>query len=141
MTDEEIQKRIKLDEGYRGNVYLDSQGIPTVGWGHALLHGSPITLEIAELLFEMDWNEAVKGYNSYVAKHGILLNTVRRGVIINMIYNMGLSNLRGFKKMTRCLIKEDYEGAADQMLDSLWAQQVKRRANRLAQMMRTGELP
>jgi GH24 family phage-related lysozyme (muramidase) len=29
---------LKRSEGFRGRVYLDTGGVPTIGWGHRLLH-------------------------------------------------------------------------------------------------------
>ena len=55
-----------------------------------------------------------------------------------MCFNMGLSRLMTFKKMLLALEKGLYQIAADEMLDSKWAKQVSRRAEFLAQIMRTG---
>jgi len=41
--------------------------------------------------------------------------------------------------MIAALKEDNYDKAADEMLDSLWAEQVGKRAKRLALMMRTGE--
>lgn len=138
MNDLDIQNQIKIDEGFKLYVYPDSKGIPTVGWGHALLPHSEITEEIAVLLFEMDWKRVTTWYDFFIKKHQLTLDSVRRGVIINMLFQMGFKGVNNFKRMIICLKEEDYEGAADEMLDSQWARNHKTRAFRLAQMMRSG---
>ena len=42
--------------------------------------------------------------------------------------------------MWAAIHRRDYNAAADEMLDSKWAEQVKGRATRLSNIMRTGEL-
>jgi lysozyme len=44
-----------------------------------------------------------------------------------------------FKKMWDAIIEEAWDRAADEMLDSRWADQVGMRARTLSDMMRTGE--
>jgi lysozyme len=56
-----------------------------------------------------------------------------------MLFNLGYGGVMKFGKFIAALTIGDYDEAADQMLDSLWAKQVKTRAVRLAKMMRTGE--
>ncbi len=55
-----------------------------------------------------------------------------------MAFNLGMAGLLKFQKMITAIGCMDYGGAADEMLDSRWARQVGRRAQRLAEMMRTG---
>jgi lysozyme len=68
------------------------------------------------------------------------LSTPRRIVIVCMVFNMGLNGVKEFEKMIRCIESGDFECAAQQMLDSDWASQVKNRAVRLAQIMKTGQI-
>ena len=51
-----------------------------------------------------------------------------------------MPRLKLFKNMWSAIHRKDYERAADEMLDSRWAEQVKGRATRLSDIMRTGEL-
>ena len=51
-----------------------------------------------------------------------------------------MPRLNKFKKMWSAIEDEDYNNAAVEMLDSRWAEQVKGRATRLSDIMRTGEL-
>ena len=70
--------------------------------------------------------------------------TRRRGLKLNMAFNLGVDGLLKFKN-TLALLRSAIEGhasyarVADGMLNSLWAKQVGRRADELARQMRTGE--
>lgn len=131
MTEDEIKDMIKAHEGFRAYVYYDSRGFPTGGYGHCFLNRSPISHDVADLLFKEDYAEAVKGYN----KLELNLDPIRRGILIDMIFNLGLSGLRGFTKMLKALRAGDYNKASMEMLDSEWAKQTKYRAKKLAEMM------
>jgi len=137
---------IKQHEGYRPYVYLDTEGIPTCGWGHAFLKsprpapGNIFSEEQCIEFFEDDMQTVERGY-CWIEKAFVLedLDWVRRGVLKNMLFNLGIQKLMGFRKMVRALLAKDYERASEEMLDSKWARQVKGRARTLAQMMRTGK--
>jgi len=135
MEDYEIKHMIQQHEGYRPYVYYDSLGYPTAGYGHAFLPHSPISHDVAVLLFEEDYKRAVEDYE----KFGWCLDSVRRAVVIDMLFNLGMTKFRSFERMIAAIIKGDYETAADEMLNSRWSKQVKSRAYRLAQMMRSGQ--
>jgi len=135
MTEDDLKTMIQRHEGYRPYVYYDTLGFPTGGYGHAFLNRSPISHDVAVLLFEEDFDRAVKDYNNL----GLELDPVRRAVVIDMLFNLGLTKFMGFKLMIRALRSGWYHTAAEEMLDSKWAGQVKSRAFRLAAMMRTGE--
>jgi lysozyme len=140
MNDKEIMDQIKRHEGYRETVYFDSVGVPTVGYGHALLPGSRIPAVVADILFEQDYNDASKDYTLLALRWGFNdINTVRRGIIINMLFNMGMARVTKFQRMLTALQMGKYDKAADEMLDSRWAKQVGKRADELADLMRKGE--
>ena len=138
MNDNNIRTEIKKHEGYSATVYVDSVGVPTVGYGHALLQGSKIPHMVAELLFDQDFDIAVKDYEILTLRWSINLDPVRRGVLVNMLFNMGMSRVSRFQKMLTALQAGDYDKAADEMLDSRWATQVGKRADELAKIMRNG---
>lgn len=68
------------------------------------------------------------------------LDGVRKRVLANMGFNMGVSTLLTFHETLHAIADGDYGKAADQMLASLWAKQVGPRAGRLAALMRSGGL-
>ena len=63
------------------------------------------------------------------------LDSVRQRVLVDMGFNLGLPILMKFQNMWSAIENEDYHEAARQMMDSRWASQVGRRAERLAQAM------
>jgi lysozyme len=67
------------------------------------------------------------------------LDSVRQRVLVDMGFNIGLPTLMKFQNMWAAIDEEDWDEASTQMLDSRWAKQVGRRAERLSQAMRTGE--
>ena len=55
-----------------------------------------------------------------------------------MAFNLGVPRLCKFKNMWAAIHEKDFDTAAEEMLDSRWAEQVKGRATELAEMMKTG---
>ena len=127
--------RIKLDEGFCGTVYQCTAGANTIGYGRNL-DQNPITQAEAEYLLDNDLKKIARQAQKFAFYQ--TLSTERRGVIINMIYNLGITRFNKFSKMISALFIEDYEKAAKEMLDSKWARQVGDRAIRLARIMRSG---
>ena len=128
-----LREAIKRDEGLRLVVYNDTEGIPTIGYGRNLRAG--ISPEEAEYLLTNDLkkaaDETVKMFHIWPR-----LSDLRREVLVNMMFNLGATRLRKFKRMHEALSREDYGSAADEMLDSKWSEQVGIRARRLAKQMR-----
>ncbi|MDB2704941.1 hypothetical protein N9Y67_00210 [Pseudomonadota bacterium] len=60
------------------------------------------------------------------------LDSERQGVIVEMIFNMGLPTFLEFKRMIQALRGNDFDAAASEMLDSLWSKQVGIRSETLA---------
>jgi lysozyme len=58
--------------------------------------------------------------------------------MINMCFNLGITGLCGFKNTLGMIQRKEYSKAADNMLQSKWARQVGKRANRLSEMIRKG---
>ena len=131
--------RIKQKEGLRLKVYLDTENIPTGGWGHAFHVGSPMTLKIAELFLNMDLERVDRDYE----KLGLFLDPVREYVIKDMLYQMGLGNdkkgLRSFKKFLSSVRVGDWKTAAFEVLDSDYGRKHTTRATENSHMILTGE--
>ena len=131
-----VPEYVEKNEGYRRYVYLDSEGIETIGIGFNLEEG--FTREECLLILNLRL-----GYIRDTLADTILgweeLNPMRKLVLVDMCYNLGLTRLLKFKKMLNALAAHNYEVAAMELLDSRYAQQVGPRADRNAKMMRTGE--
>lgn len=123
-------------EGLRLKMYKCPAGKWTIGFGHNL-EDNGISLEIAETLLRTDLALArmeVGARLPWSAK----LNEARQYILVDMCFNMGIGRLLTFKKMLAALQEGYYERAAAEMLDSKWAKQVGRRAEKLAEIMKTG---
>jgi lysozyme len=137
-------KRIMDHEGLRLNKYQDTEGHWTIGYGHKILpheverFSSEISKGEATDLFLADIEKAIEKFRAIEQDLYLELNNTRRGVCIEMIYQMGVRGFRGFKKMITALIWGDWEEAANQMLDSRWAKQTPSRCRELAEIMRRG---
>jgi lysozyme len=130
-----IEEQLILHEGLRLKPYRCTEGYLTIGIGLNLDAG--ITEEEAIWLLQ----SRLKGIIAQLERYEwyTKLDPVRQKVMIDMAYNLGTTGLLKFRKMIAAIELGDYGAAADQMLDSRWARQVKTRADRLAEMMRTGE--
>ena len=52
------------------------------------------------------------------------LSEIRQGVLLNMMFNLGMPRFRTFKKMIAAIRADDPEEVAVQMQDSRWFNQV-----------------
>ena len=95
-----------------------------------------MTKEEAEYLLKNDLDKVVKECVKLRYYSG--LNPIRRSVIINMVYNLGMPRFKRFIRTNAAISASDYGLAAKEMLDSKWARQVGDRATRLSIQMSRG---
>lgn len=132
-----LLEQLKDHEGFRKYPYEDSEGILTIGYGWNL-EANGLPKDMCEELLEQkihDINVQLKEVEWYNK-----LSPIRKRVIIDMAYNLGIGGLLEFKKMIQAIKEDDYQTASLEMLDSKWARQVHGRADRLARMMKTNEV-
>lgn len=133
---------IKRDEGTgpmkdgRLLPYRDSVGLLTIGYGRNIDERG-ISQEEADYMLSNDLADTIKEAHSFPWYQG--LSEERKAVICNMIFNLGLSRFKGFKKTIQYIESCDFDKAAIEMQDSKWARQVGPRATRLSKIMKTGE--
>lgn len=134
---EKLAARVRRNEGLSYLPYRCQAGALTIGYGHNL-EARGIDITVAELLLKQDLEIAEKEVkNAFI--WWPKLDDARIGVLVEMCFNMGISRLVGFKKMLSAVEAGDYQTAAQEMLDSKWARQVKGRAVELAKIMEKGE--
>ena len=123
-------ERIGVNEGFRSKPYQCSEGVWTIGHGFtwiteeesfSILTGRISQLHL-QLLDDLDWYKEMP--------------PEVMGVIIEMCFQMGFAGFCKFKKAIANMKDHDWKGAADEMLDSLWARQTSNRANLLADIVR-----
>lgn len=134
---EKMAKLIRRREGLSFQPYRCSSGKLTIGYGHNL-DARGISLEVAELLLRQDMEIALKQVKN-TFPWWEKLTDARLFVLVDMVYNMGLSALCGFKKMLAAIDGGDYETAANEILNSRYARQVGIRAHENAAMIKSGE--
>lgn len=135
---QELIDQVKRQEGLSLTVYQDTLGNWTVGYGHTpAFQGQTITQAEADTLLLRDLNEAQTSLLTSLP-WCFSLSVPRYCVLWNMTFNMGIGHLLEFRLMLAAVRNGNYEEAAKQMLNSLWAQQVKGRAVELAEQMKTG---
>lgn len=140
---------LELDEGIKYEVYLDHLHLKTVGIGHLCREdepeyhmevGTPVSEERVQELFERDLDvvrfDCLKLYPNFDE-----LPEDCKLIIANMMFNLGLPRLSGFKKMKAAVDAGDWEEAANQMESSKWYSQVPNRAERLCNRMRLLAVP
>ena len=133
---EELIDQLIDHEGMELEVYEDSLGIATIGIGRNLVDRG-ITEDEARFLCNNDIDIVER---ELVAEFPIVaeLDSIRQRVLIDMAFNVGVPRLTGFRKMWAAIHCGDYAEAAVEMMDSKWARQVGRRAERLSLMMELG---
>lgn len=140
-----LVEELRRDEGVRYVPYQDTKGIPTVGVGHNLKASPlpagwsyPLTDAQVDQLLMQDLANVYSDLNRDLP-WWTDLNDTRQRVVCNLMFNLGSNKLLGFKNTLAAMRQGRYSDAAAGMLNSAWASQVGARAQRLAQMMRTGE--
>ena len=136
MSSDALVKLLLDHEGERLKPYRCSEGYLTIGVGRNL-DTKGISVEESRFLLANDIKDAETDARVFYSDFGYL-NLARQTVLIDMAFNLGLGGLLKFKKFQQALERKDFAEASRQMLDSLWARQVGRRAVRLAKMMETG---
>lgn len=126
----------KGDEGFSGKIYICTEGHRTIGYGFNL-DAISMPIEVADLWLNMLLDQIEEKLKKNIIFYPVL-NDARKAVLIDMAYNLGISILLQFKNMLYALQEKRYDKAADEMMTSKWAAQVKNRAVKLASMIRTG---
>lgn len=136
-----LRQRLKEHEGTgpvrfgRFMPYRCSAGKLTLGYGRNIEDIGLSRVE-AELLLDNDIDSIERSLITHLPWF-IELDPIRQGALIDMAF-MGVGKLLTFSKMLAALKHGDYATAAQEALASDWAAQVKRRAQDIATMLRTG---
>ncbi len=146
-------EQLKKHEGFRSDYYLCTADKKTIGYGRNVdnnpfsakeliflgrddFSSKPMTTDEAETLLLNDVNEIIALIKAHLPWADLC--PARKAVCVNMAFNIGISGFFQFKNMLRAIKNNDYEQAAVEMLDSLWARQVSGRAIELAVQMKSG---
>lgn len=136
----ELERQLRGDEDEVLHAYQDHLGYWTLGVGRLIdkRKGGGISKEESAYLLANDIAKREAALDKRIPWWS-KLDDARRGVLLNMAFQMGVDGLLGFKNTLKMIEAGDYERAAKGMLNSLWAKQTPARAKRLSEQMRTGQ--
>jgi lysozyme len=149
MNKETLRNYIEINEGLSHKVYLCPLGIKTIGVGFNLLrldanerivsiglNYSDVSSGLVSLttdqvyqLFDKDIDTAILTAET-IFKIFTTLSLVRQVILVDMAFNLGQTRLSGFVKLINAIDAGNWDRAAAEMQNSLWAKQVGRRALR-----------
>ena len=123
---------LEFEEGFRADIYLDSVGVRTIGFGTAI--GQGITRREAKYLL----HERLTITRDRLNRNLPWLSDAPRGqqsAIMGMGYQLGVRGLLGFRIMLAALEVGDCPAAQAAALDSNWARKTPARAERVTAIL------
>ena len=141
---EQLRKQLEIDEGCVYEIYNDHLGYPTFGIGHLVIEsdpengeeiGTPVSESRVIEAFEQDVETVLSDCAILYPDFDELPEEVQQ-IVANMMFNLGRPRLSKFAGMKRGVDSQDWDAAADEMVDSRWYRQVGARAERLVERMR-----
>ena len=136
----QLREQLKIDEGVKYEIYKDHLGYDTFGIGHLVVKedvefgqsvGAKVSEDRVNKVFEKDVQKMIKEAKILFPNFDSLPEEVQQ-VIVNMTFNMGRPRLSNFKKFISYINESKWEEASKEMLNSAWAKQVGKRAQRLS---------
>jgi len=143
-----VYEEISSDEGKVLHAYLCSELHKTVGIGHKVLPDDPeyglpvhgayddvpddqcITEDRCYTLFQEDVHIAIGGCQKIYKNWENLPQEIQH-ILVNMCFQLGQGGLSRFKNLKIAIEDFQWEKAAEEMMDSRWANQTPERAERL----------
>ena len=134
-----LKNKIKRNEGFRSEPYLDSLGHQTIGYGHLItkkekkVFQSKFSKKFLSNLFNKDFKIALKAYkkNFNYKKH----SKDTKEVLIEMIFQLGIKKQKKFVKMNKHIQNNNMFLAALEMKNSLWYKQTPKRVDGLINLL------
>jgi lysozyme len=133
----QLIEQLKRHEGIRLKPYKCTSNKLSIGIGRNL-EDIGITEKEAEMLLLNDIEEAKKQLLHHMPWTQ-QLDEVRFSALLNFVFNVGIGTALKFVNAMAQLKDENYDMAAQELLDSRWAKQVGNRAKEVAEQLRTGE--
>jgi len=152
-----LYSQIKGHEGYKNKMYIDRSGkkpIRTIGIGFNLeekhnqdflrsinidpediFEGKEVSDKEIRQMYNHNLRIAFKDAKDFLPDIASHPRDVQKA-IIDMSFNLGRNKLFKFEKTQEALKARDYNEASKEMMDSLWATQVKGRAKKLSDMVK-----
>jgi len=107
---------LQSSEGFRNRVYLDVAGLPTIGYGHRLLHSDSFPNGIDEPqaanLLACDVRDSEQAVQRLVK---VPLTQGQFDALVDFTFNLGAARLAS-STLLKCLNAGRYDDAAEQLL-------------------------
>lgn len=132
-----LKQQLIMHEGLKLTPYRCTAEKLTIGVGRNL-DDVGITQDEAEYLLDNDILRCCDDLDRNMSWWRDLSET-RQRVLVDMVFNLGISRFMKFQNAIDAMANGNYAGAAAEMLDSRWADQVGQRAMRLANAMEFNE--
>lgn len=136
MDIQRLRQTITKHEGIELMPYRCTSDKLTIGVGRNI-EDRGISHETAMQMLDEDIDICINELQQTVSYWNDLPSRVKEG-LINLCFNMGISRLMAFKKTFGFLREGMYDKAADELLESRYANQVGQRAIDVANMIRDG---
>lgn len=124
MSDKRGVQLTKSYEEFQGRIQQDINGCMTVGWGHVLRPNSFFPKDAAQILFRHDYETAELDYNQL----GLSLDSVRRMVIIDLLFTWGLLTMLDADRLLAALKRRDFESAAQELRELDFSLRIRKNA-------------
>jgi len=138
MISPELLEQLKKHEGFRSKPYICTAGKLTIGYGRNL-DDAGIDQSEADTLLRNDIYAAIRELDKY--PWAAELDQVRFDAMVNFMVNVGAHTFSKFEKMIAAMEAKSYDRASMELMDSLYAKQVGKRAVDLSYMIEVGEYP
>ena len=132
MSDKRGVQLTKSYETFLGRIQQDHNGCLTVGWGHVLRPNSLFPKDAAQILFRHDYETAELDYSQL----GLSLDPIRRMVIIDLLFSLGLLTVLDADRLLAALKRRDFESASQELRELGYSQRIQRDAR----ILQTGVL-
>ena len=133
MNTEKLKEQLIEHESLRLKPYRCSAGKLTIGVGRNL-DDNGISKSEAMFMLDNDIDVSINDLHKIFPDFNNLNETLQM-VLIDMMFNLGLTRFRKFKKMIAAVKTEDWKEMVVQMKDSAWYRQVGIRAKNLIKMI------
>jgi lysozyme len=135
-----LSDQLRIHEGVRSHFYRCTSGLATIGVGRCIEEGSlGLSDDEIDYLLENDIKRCKAELLAF--SWFVDLDPVRQDALTNLLFNLGMTRLMGFKNALSAMERGDYINAAEEFMDSRWAKQVGNRADEVTEMIRTGRYP